>query len=399
MGMDSRTGRSAESADSDESILLALRPGFDRDLLEDWLDSLSGYTVVTRDPGDRLPDDYDLCILDGAALARSGSDLRSRQVAAAPVLLPCLFVVSDAEAGHAAGRPDSDEPPAFVSDIVTLPVDQSVLHRRIENLLDTRRATARLAARERQLANQNERLERFASMVSHDLRNPLNVAKGHVDIARNTTENAELDTAKTALDRMNALIDDLLALARQGRPTDGTEPVNLSAVADQCWRVVDTVDASLDIADTDYTLDADADRLQQLLENLYRNSVEHGSTDSRPKADDSVEHGSTDNRRAERAGDSVEHGSTNGRSAADYAGHGVTVRVGTLDDGDGFYVEDDGSGIPAADHERIFESGYSTAGDGTGFGLAIVREVADAHDWTITVSESEAGGARFEINT
>ncbi|WP_299335638.1 sensor histidine kinase [Haloplanus sp.] len=366
--MNGPPARSVESTGSDASILLALRPGFDRDLLADWLDSVSGYTVMTRGPGEPIPEDYDLCILDDAALARSGSVLHDRQAAAAPVLLPYLFVVSESDTDHAAGRPAAqDDAAALVSDVVTLPVDQSVLHRRIENLLDTRRATAKLAARERQLTDRNDRLERFAGMVSHDLRNPLNVAQGHVDVARDTTGNERLDTVKAALDRMNTLIDDMLTLARQGRPIDKTEPVSLSAVAHRCWRVVDTGDASLNV-NASLDVDADADRLQQLFENLYRNSVEHGSTGGRSDPDDDT-------------------------------GRDVTIRVGALANGDGFYVADDGPGIPDDDRERIFESGYSTARNGTGFGLAIVREIVDAHDWTITVSESRAGSARFEIRT
>jgi len=105
-----------------------------------------------------------------------------------------------------------------------------------------------------------------------------------------------------------------------------------------------------------------------------------------------VEHGSTRNRT--KSGDSVEHGGgggpANGRSAA-----GITVTVGAMDDG--FYVADDGPGIPESERDRIFETGYSTNEDGTGFGLDIVREIVEAHGWAVTVTESETGGARFEL--
>jgi hypothetical protein len=58
---------------------------------------------------------------------------------------------------------------------------------------------------------------------------------------------------------------------------------------------------------------------------------------------------------------------------------------------------EDGPGIPEADRDTVFDSGYSTAAEGTGVGLAIVQQVVDAHGWTVTVTESEAGGTRFEI--
>jgi signal transduction histidine kinase len=73
----------------------------------------------------------------------------------------------------------------------------------------------------------------------------------------------------------------------------------------------------------------------------------------------------------------------------------VTVHVGESDGG--FYVADDGPGIPEAERERIFEAGYSTADEGTGFGLRIVEQVVDAHGWEVTVTESEQGGARFDV--
>jgi signal transduction histidine kinase len=69
--------------------------------------------------------------------------------------------------------------------------------------------------------------------------------------------------------------------------------------------------------------------------------------------------------------------------------------VGTFDDG--FYVADDGPGVPEADRESVFESGYSTDREGTGLGLTIVQEIAEAHGWEVSVTDSESGGARFEI--
>jgi len=207
-----------------------------------------------------------------------------------------------------------------------------------------------------ELERQNKRLEQFASMVSHDLRNPLNVAQGRLELARESTTDTDsehLEAVHTALERMETLIDDLLALARQGQPIDETEAVDLSTVVEQCWEVVDTRGATL-TTESDMTVMADPDRLQQLLENLFRNAIEHG-------------------------------------------GEEVTIRVGALSGQDGFYVADDGPGIPKDEREHVLESGYSTSDDGTGFGLAIVSEIVDAHGWAIRVTERPDGGARFEI--
>ena len=268
--------------------------------------------------------------------------------------------------------------------------------------------------RRRELERQNDRLEAFASVVSHDLRNPLNVAQGRLELARAERDGEHLGTVATALDRSFALIDDLLTLAREGGEVEAREPVDLDATSRSCWRNVETADARL-VVRTDRAVRADPSRLQQLLENLFRNSVEHGSTSNRTVSDDTVEHGSTGSRTE--SGDSVEHSSTSSRpeadetftrgvtdrpapddvsaDAVDRPGSTVTITVGELPDG--FYVEDDGSGIPAERRERVFEAGYSTGDRGTGFGLRIVNEIADAHGWTVRATEGADGGARFEI--
>jgi len=200
------------------------------------------------------------------------------------------------------------------------------------------------------LKEQNERLEEFASVVSHDLRNPLGVAQGAIDLARETGDVEELARAQSAVDRMNALIEDLLTLARGKEDATDRTPVDIASLIAECWANVETRDATV-VVDIEGTVRADESRLKQLIENLARNAVEHGD--------------------------------------------GVTVTVGTLDSG--FYVEDDGPGIPEADREKVFEAGYSTNRDGTGFGLSIVNQICRAHGWEVNLAESAEGGARFEI--
>jgi PAS domain S-box-containing protein len=228
--------------------------------------------------------------------------------------------------------------------------------------------------REEALRRQKERLEEFASVVSHDLRNPLNVAQGRLELTRAECESEHLDALERALERMNTLIENLLTLAREGEGVGELMPIDLAALAENCWRTVETTHATL-VTETDRTIRADRSRLQQLLENLVRNAVEHGSTSSRP------EHGATGS------------GSGGHGDAADH--DDVTVRVGDL--ADGFYVADDGPGIPEERRDEVFRTGYSTSDEGTGFGLSIVETIAETHGWEITVADGDAGGARFEI--
>ncbi|MFB6165810.1 MAG: sensor histidine kinase [Haloarculaceae archaeon] len=210
------------------------------------------------------------------------------------------------------------------------------------------------AARERELATRNEQLEAFAGVVAHDLRNPIEIARTYLETARTEGDPAHFDRVDAALDRMGALVEDVLQLARDGQVIDETERLLLADAAAEAWAAVDTADATLAVADEDATLKADPDRLQQALENLFRNAIEHGDET-------------------------------------------VTVRVGTLADGDGFFVADDGPGIPPDDRDGVFDPGVTTAADGTGLGLSIVRRIVTAHGWEIAVTEGDQGGARFEV--
>jgi len=268
------------------------------------------------------------------------------------------------------------------------------------------RDVSELRAYERELEAQNDRLKQYGETVAHDLRNPLAALdadlkrfRAAIDRGESTAGDAPADTVDAeavrtlctsiddTVDRMEALIEDLLTMAEHGRRVIDAHPVSVEAVAAEAWEGIDTPDAELSVQDVE--VDADPDRVRELLANLFRNSVEHGSTSSRTESDDSVEHGSTGNRTE--SGDSVEDGATDES--------GVHVRVSPLDFSPGFAVEDDGPGIPEDERDDVFDRGFTTAADGTGFGLAIVERIADAHGWSVSVTESRTGGARFEFRT
>ena len=210
--------------------------------------------------------------------------------------------------------------------------------------------------RERELVRERDRLDEFASVVSHDLRNPLNVAQGQLDLVR-TGRTDSLDTIGDALTRMERIIDDVLWLARAGRDIGATDQHILRDAIDAAWTFVtdDETNTALSVSPelADYQIDADGDRLSQLLENLFANAISHGGDD-------------------------------------------VTVRVEPT--ATGFAIADDGPGIPPERREQIFDSGYTSTDTGTGLGLGIVARIVAAHGWEIDVTESTSGGARFEIN-
>jgi len=79
----------------------------------------------------------------------------------------------------------------------------------------------------------------------------------------------------------------------------------------------------------------------------------------------------------------------------------VTVTLGLIrrTDESELYVADDGRGFSVGDPARMLESGYSTTEGWSGLGLSIVRGIADAHGWSITLTESAAGGGRVECTS
>ena len=223
-----------------------------------------------------------------------------------------------------------------------------------------------------ELEERNERLDRFASVVSHDLRSPLGVAQAYLEeIARQRADDAgmvddaadeavaspvdAIDRLSDSLDRMEAIIEELRELARQGEAIGDREEVSLDTAVTMAWGTVETGDTALDV-DAAVRLQADRGRLVELLENCFRNAIEHGDA-SRIEV-----------HQIERDGEPV-----------------------------GFSVVDDGSGIPEEHRSMVFETGFSTADDGTGLGLAIVEEIATGHGWHVTAGASEEGGARFDV--
>jgi signal transduction histidine kinase len=215
------------------------------------------------------------------------------------------------------------------------------------------RDIAERLAYEDTLERQNERLERFASVVSHDLRSPLSVALARLRMAREEPAGEHLKEVDRAHERMERLIEELLTLTKEGEIATDRRPVDLAAVVRDCWRTVETHDATLRI-DGDCRLEADENRLRQLVANLVRNALQHGGRD-------------------------------------------MTVRVGPLQDTEGFYVADDGPGIPGSERGQVFEGGFTSGAEGIGVGLSIVKRVADAHGWDVGVTDGSGGGARFEF--
>ncbi|MFB6254578.1 MAG: PAS domain S-box protein [Halobacteriaceae archaeon] len=209
--------------------------------------------------------------------------------------------------------------------------------------------------REQALSRQKQRLESLTSFLSHDLKNQLNIIDGRLELAMDEYESDQLEVARKTANRMGEMIDNFTELAEKGQIPTNTEEIEIQAIVEECWERLQTDNANLHISDT-LTLSGDQERLQSLFENLLANAIEH-SNDS------------------------------------------VTIRIGPLENRHGFFVADDGPGIDNSDQDEneVFEPGYTTTNDGSGFGLAIVKHISEAHGWSVKLTESKEGGARFEF--
>jgi signal transduction histidine kinase len=208
--------------------------------------------------------------------------------------------------------------------------------------------------RRNELQRQNDRLEEFASTLAHELRNPLNIASGWLQGAKKDLDPETFERIDDAHDRMAHMIDELLQLARQGEVVRDAETVGLADLAREAWEEFDSRAASLRVdLSAAVTVEADRQRLRDVLINLFKNSVLHGGDD-------------------------------------------VTVRIGVTDDG-GFFVADDGHGFVLDDPEAALQTGVTTSEEGTGYGLSVVEQIVSAHGWELSARPSDAGGARFDI--
>lgn len=181
---------------------------------------------------------------------------------------------------------------------------------------------------ETKLRRQNDRLDEFANVLSHDLRNPLNVVQGRIDLIAEECQSEHIRSVTDALDRMEHMIEDTLTLARKGDRVTDVESIKITDIVDECWSMVETDEATVNIED-EFIFQGDFSRVQHIFENLFRNAVQHG-------------------------------------------GSGVLIWIGVPED-EGFYVEDNGPGIPEDMRDELFEPGKSSTEKGTGFGLSRIR--------------------------
>jgi two-component system OmpR family sensor kinase len=212
----------------------------------------------------------------------------------------------------------------------------------------------------------------FVSDASHELRTPLTVVRGQLEVLARQPDVSHQDVVRVTrlvsaeTERMERLVDDLLMLAKteEGSPLD-RRPIELRDYVHDLFNALSlTADRDFELGHvSDVTIEADPDRLAQVIHNLAQNAVAHTPEGGLVRLS----------------------ASANGRY----------VR---------FAVEDNGPGIPPGQRDRIFDRFHRTdisrarTTGGSGLGLAIARALVLAHGGHIRAGESPEGGARLEFD-
>ena len=222
---------------------------------------------------------------------------------------------------------------------------------------------------------ENTRRE-FVANVSHELRTPLSLIKGFVETllegARNDPDLAArfLRTIEKHANRLTFLIEDLLTISRleSGRTVLSLQTVELREAVDRVFedlqtRTTDKRARLLNEVPPKLSAQADAERLQQVLYNLVENAIKYGPNECE-----------------------------------------VTVGAKALPDSKvEVWVRDNGPGIPAEAHERVFERFFrvdrarSRETGGTGLGLAIVKHIVQAHGGEVWLKSEVGAGSTFSF--
>lgn len=238
-----------------------------------------------------------------------------------------------------------------------------------QRALELERANEELADAKVQLERSNEELQRFATVASHDLREPLRVVSGFADmLARRYGDKLDADAGRfieaisSGVARMDEMIADLLSYARAGRPDQPFEPVDCDAILAEVLvslqRAVDDAGAQIE-AEPLPTVTGNPAALRQLFQNLITNAIKF--VDQPPPR--------------------------------------IRIWAAEIPGGWRFSFRDNGIGIAPEEAERTFGMFTRLHGSdrypGTGVGLAVCQRIVDVHGGRIWVEAAPGGGSQF----
>lgn len=202
---------------------------------------------------------------------------------------------------------------------------------------------------------QNEKLNKFSKIITHDIRNPLSIAQGYIELAMYEEDNeVHINKTHDAITRIDNIVNDMLKMIKNPNIENEIEEIHIGEISEQCWSNIQSNEQERLIVNDNGTIEANRSLLTRLLENIFKNIRKH-------------------------------------------AGNSANAYIGTTDNG--FYIEDDGVGIDDATKDKLFNQSFTTSESGLGLGLTIVKSIADTHNWDIEILDSDEGGVRFEFTS
>jgi PAS domain S-box-containing protein len=204
------------------------------------------------------------------------------------------------------------------------------------------------------LKKQKEELSDFAHSMSHDLKNIFHNMFGFIELAQEEQNFSHLSKLKTLLSESREMVDHSVALADAGLIVEETENVNLSTLVKEVAESIIPEHVNYSQADLP-TVKADERKVAQIFRNLFDNAIHHGEPSS------------------------------------------IEVNVEITD---GIYqirIKNDGKPIPQEMRSKIFLRGFTTSKSGQGYGLAIVKRLVEAHDWTIKILDERETTFQIDI--
>jgi PAS domain S-box-containing protein len=199
-----------------------------------------------------------------------------------------------------------------------------------------------------ELKDRERKLKEVSSLVKHDIREPLEIARGHLELAKEMGEKEDLEAVENALENISMIIKNLEVIAEE---PDDVETAECS-LEQHFVEAIELIKQDPDYEVEDRKLDCNKPYLVRLASNLIQNSVKHNSED-------------------------------------------VKVCAGPTEEG--FFYADNGKGISDSIKDDITEKGFTTSDSSRGLGMYIVQRIVDLHGWDMEVKDSESGGARFEF--
>lgn len=263
------------------------------------------------------------------------------------VLLTVLWVGNRlarplAELRHAAERFDRTAPAAPIAE---------------QGPDDIRRLIAAFNAMRTRISGMLDEKDRMLGAIGHDLRTPLASLRVRTELVEDEGERARM---AATIDDMNRTLDDILSLARLGRPSEPEQRVDLPALIDSVAEEFEDIGADVTVEEAPrLAVPMRQNLIKRALRNLIENALKYG----------------------ERA----------------------RVRVRAAEGAALVEVDDDGPGIPPEEIERMFqaftrlESSRSRETGGSGLGLALARAIVEAHGGKLTLANREEGGLRATV--